>query len=363
MSDKIKIGVFPADLEGCGHYRLIWPGFELQSRGLNVTIVPPDQRDGLFNAVLENDTIIDVMVPDYDVMIFQRVTHRYLAQAIPFIRAKGIAVVVDIDDDLEAIHPSNPAWKTLHPRNVSSDVIAHHSWKWARVACESATLVTVSSEALLRRYAPSGHGVVINNYVPETYLTIPHPSSTTIGWAGSLHSHPNDVPKLGGSIAQLTRQGHKFKVIGPGRGLREALRLPSEPDATGPVALDEWPLALAQLGIGLAPLDHTTRFNAAKSWLKPVEYASVGVIPIMSPSPEYRRIHRRGIGLLAERPSDWVRQIKRLVADDVLRDELAVKMRQVVRDELTVQANGHRWEKAWTRAYELERAGTPVVTR
>jgi hypothetical protein len=355
VSDKIKIGVFPADLEGCGHYRLIWPGFELQSRGLDVTIVPPDKRDGLFNAVLENDVMVDVMVPDYDVMIFQRVTHRYLAQAIPFIRSKGVAVVVDIDDDLEAIHPSNPAWQTLHPRNVSNDVIANHSWKWARVACESATFVTVSSEALLSRYARHSRGAVIRNYVPETYLTMPHPSSTVIGWAGSLHSHPNDVPKLGTSIAQMVRQGCTFKVIGPGRGMRQALRLTDEPDATGPVPLDEWPLALAQLGIGLAPLDHVTRFNAAKSWLKPLEYASVGAVPIMSPSPEYRRIHKLGVGLLAERPSDWVRQMKRLVSDDTLRDELALKVRQVVANELTIQRNGHRWEEAWTRAYELER--------
>jgi glycosyltransferase involved in cell wall biosynthesis len=352
----MKIGVFPADFAGCGHYRLIWPALALQDEGHDVTIVPPDKRDGMFKAEIENGQVTRVMAPQYDVMIFQRVTHKYLAQAVKLLRERGTAVVIDIDDDLETIHPSNPAWSLLHPRNTSSDAVASHSWEWARVACDSATMVTVSSYALLRRYARYGHGVVIRNYVPEEYLTIPHASSPVIGWGGSLHSHPNDVPKLGHSIAQLMEDGFDFRVIGPGIGIREVLHLSSEPVATGPVDLEGWPIALAQLGIGVAPLDWETRFNAAKSWLKPLEYAAVGVVPVMSPGVEYREIHKLGIGMIAEKTSAWVKKIQRLAMDESFREDQALRMRSIVAEKLTIQRNVHRWGEAWAKAFDIEQA-------
>ncbi len=358
----MKIGVFPADLAGCGHYRLIWPAFALQElTDLDITIVPPDKRDGMFTGMIENDEVIDVTVPNFDVMIFQRVTHKYLAQAVTHIRRKGIAVVVDIDDDLEAIHPANPAWKLLHPRNSVNNIVKQHSWHWARVACEAATYVTVSSAALLKRYAHHGRGAIIRNYVPEEYLTIPHESSPIIGWGGSLHSHPNDVPVLKHSIAQLINMGHEFRVIGPGDGIQDALHLSEAPIATGPVDLDGWPIALAQLGVGVAPLAWETRFNAAKSWLKPLEYAAVGVVPVMSPGIEYRAIHKRGIGLIAEKQRDWILRVGRLAREESFREDLALKMRTIIAAEFTVQANAHRWEEAWTTAYQLQERVPPPV--
>lgn len=360
----MKIGVFPADLAGCGHYRLIWPAFALQmATGLDVTVVSPDQRDGMFKAIIEDGKITEVMMPgEYDVMIFQRVTHKYLAQAIAHFRQKGIAVIVDIDDDLEAIHPANPAWSLLHPKNMANENVASHSWHWARVACDNATYVTVSSPALLQRYARHGRGAVIRNYVPEEYLTIPHESSPIIGWGGSLHSHPNDVPVLGNSIAQLVNEGFEFRVIGPGIGIQDVLHLRDAPVATGSIDLDGWPIALAQLGIGVAPLDWETRFNAAKSWLKPLEYASVGVVPVMSPGIEYRAIQKQGIGITARTRRDWAAQLRRLATDHKMRDDLALQMRQVVAEKMTVQANVHHWEKAWLTAYELqERTPSPIV--
>lgn len=350
----MKIGVFPADTSGCGHYRLIWPAFALQDKGLSVEVVPPNKRDGMFTGVVENGKLLDVRIPDFDVMVFQRVTHRYLAQAIRIIREKGVAVVVDIDDDLEAIHPKNPAWNLLHPNNYANEQVAQHSWRWARLACESATFVTVSSDALLRRYAPHGRGVVIRNYVPEEFLTVPHESSAIVGWGGSLHSHPDDVPMLGTSIATLQREGIEFRVIGPGTGVRQALSLETEPRATGSVEMESWPAALAQLGVGVAPLAYRTRFNAAKSWLKPLEYASVGVVPVMSPGVEYRKIQKMGVGVLADKSRDWVNTIRRFVRNETLREDTALQVRALVAEKLTVQQNAYRWEEAWTNACDLE---------
>lgn len=353
----MRIGVFPADLEGCGHYRLIWPAAVLKDLGMNIDIIPPENRDNMFTATIEDDVVTAVQVPNYDVMIFQRITHQYLAQAVPLIRAKGITVIIDIDDDLQSIHPSNPAFTVLHPKKSPNGFTAQHSWEWCRVACDAATLVTVSSPALARRYAPHGRFALLRNYVPDEMLQIEHQDSRDIGWGGSIHSHGNDVPVLGASISRLIQDGFTFKVVGPGIGLKQALGLQDVPPHTGTVTMAEWPSNLASLGIGVAPLADTV-FNQAKSWLKPLEMAALGVPSIISPRAEYREISKLGIGVLAKKPSDWYTKLKRLITDDVQRQELSAQVREVAAG-LTVRGNAWRWQEAWTLAFNLQQRERP----
>lgn len=348
----MKIGVFPADLEGCGHYRMIWPAAVLKDRGMDITIVPPQMRDNMFTAVIEDDEVRSVRVPKFDIMIFQRITHKYLAQAIKHIRAQGVTVIVDIDDDLQSIHPSNPAFTVLHPKKTNEGLTAQHSWEWCRVACDAATFVTVSSPALARRYAPHGRFAILRNYVPDEMLQITHLDSRDIGWGGSMHSHANDVPVLGASISRLVQDGFTFKVVGPGVGIREALGLDYVPPHTGSVSMMEWPSTLASLGVGVAPLADTV-FNAAKSWLKPLEMAAVGVPSVISPRAEYRAINKLGIGILARKPSDWYTKLKRLVTDDAYRQDESARMRDVAAS-LTIRQHAWRWEQAWMMAHNLQ---------
>lgn len=349
----MKIIVWPADTQGCGRYRLIWPAEQVKVQGLDVTIIEPHERHAKFHGVIENGVVTGVRVPDADVMVFQRITHRYLAQAIPFIRAKGTACIVDMDDDLECIHPQNPAWAMLHPKSTGSQLIADHSWEWARYACKHATVVTTSSEALRERYASHGRGVVLRNCVPQRFLELPHVDSDIIGWGGSIHSHPDDVYELGSAVARLTGEGHRFRVVGPPRGLRDAFRLTEDPPHTGNVEIDDWPTELARLGVGIAPLANT-RFNAAKSWLKPLEYASVGVPCVMSNRREYREIARRGIGVLVDKPKQWYGELKKLATDEGRRLALSDAAR-LVAAELTYERNGHRWAEVWTDAVTQQR--------
>src|SRR3546814_14571764 len=119
-----------------------------------------------------------------------------MAQAVAVMRAKGIAVVVDVDDDLSSIHPSNPAWAMHHPVNEGRTVQGGrqhlHSWRHLAQACRDATLVTVSTPALLDVYARHGRRHVLFNYLPEHYYGLPRQDSDTIGWPGLFHPHPKD---------------------------------------------------------------------------------------------------------------------------------------------------------------------------
>jgi hypothetical protein len=341
-------------------YRLIWPAQALRAQGHDVTIVVPEGRSGSvgLNGVQDgHGNLLSVQVPaDADVMVLQRITHRQVAQAVPLIRAQGVAVVVDMDDDLTCIHPSNPAWTAMHPSRGQRD----HSWHHATQACMDATLVTVSTPALLKTYAPHGRGVVVTNCVPRGYLDVPHEDSDVIGWGGSVHSHPDDLQMVGTSIARLCRDGHRFRVAGDGLGVREAIGLDSDPETTGAVDLPAWPKALASLGIGVAPLADT-RFNAGKSWLKPLEMSSLGVPWVASPRVEYRRLHDLGVGLLATKPRDWLRQLAALAADPARRADMSAAGRRVAAEH-TIEGNAWRWLEAWHDARWLQRqAASPAA--
>ena len=346
-----KIHVYPADMEGCGYFRIIWPGKEVaKNRDLDVQIIPPNQREGSFSATMHGDQVVDVHMPgNPDVVVLQRVTHAHLAQCVKVLRQKGVVVIIDIDDNLAAIHPQHPAWSWLHPRkNPDNKNVAYqlNSWHNIEIACRDASWVTVSSDELLGKYAKHGRGSVLRNYLPEGYLKIERAPDNVFGWGGSLKSHPDDPQVTGTSIRQLEKDGHHFRVIGPVGGLKEALRLNEDPDATGPVKFEDWPHAISQLRVGMAPLADTL-FNRCKSDLKPLEYAGLGIPCVMSPRREYRRLHKEtGIGFMAKSGQEWYRHIKRLMEDDVFCDESGFMAREAAA-KLTIEQHAWRWREVW----------------
>lgn len=353
----MRVYVYPADQWACGHYRLTWPA-QAVSEDLDVTIVDPkDPRYALGGKVDTNGQVHDVFAPnDADVVVLQRPTHRQLSQSVAILRQKGVAVVVDMDDDLAKIHPKNPAFMHLHPKNNPV-----HSWHSARDACRDATLVTVSTPTLARRYGNHGRVAVLNNYVPRRLLEVARTDSELVTWCGSLHSHPDDVPVLGTSIANLVRRGATYRTVGSGIGMERALGLSEGSDTpTGTVSFEDWPEAVAGSGVTVAPLADT-KFNEAKSWLKPLEAMACGVPVVMSPREEYRRLQgATGVGLLAEKPRQWEACLRKLLADPVLRAEQSAAGRDAVRVGFILEEQAWRWAEAWTRAYDYEQRKVTV---
>lgn len=359
----MKVYVFPADQAGCGCYRLIWPARELARQGANVVVVGPRERDKLLQAKIDSaGRVVSVQLPqDADVVVFQRITHNYMTQAIPLIRRAGVAVVIDMDDDLTCIHPANPAFHMLHPANPAN---AMHSWQNTLTSCDAATLVTVSTPALRERYGRRAPAHVLFNAVPERYLKIEHEDSDVVGWAGSVHSHPTDLQVMGPVVAQLLQTGHKFRVAGPEQGVHTALGISTQLaiESTGVIQnISAWPLAVNTLGIGVAPLAES-KFNAAKSWLKPLEYAAVGVPCVVSPRAEYSRLAKQGVGELAKNPSEWRRKIKYLIDNPLARTELSERGRLAASNH-TIEKNAWRWLEAWSSALDLERSTSLTTSR
>jgi hypothetical protein len=327
---------------------LIFPAQALQAQGFDVTIDftgPTVSWSHRFEGTEPPPwvSVVSVNPYDADVVVMQRPARRWWADAIPHLQAQGIKVVVDVDDRFDKIPKANKAHPSYDPQRSGT-----HNHLWISEACRLADLVTTSTPSLCERYG-FGHGLVLPNLVPERYLDLSEPKRPgSIGWSGSVETHPGDLEVTRGSIEQVLRTADAhFHVIGTGRGVRDALKLSQEPSTTeGWIDFEMYPNRLSELEIGIVPLQDSV-FNAGKSALKMAEMASVGVAVVASPTPDNRRLNALGVGLLASTPAKWMKLLRSLTNSPDRRTDLAGRSREVMATQ-TFEFNAHRWEAAWT---------------
>lgn len=328
----LKTLVHPADQGGCGHYRILWPARALAEQGHDVTV-----GDGHVPA-------------GTDVVVVQRPLRRtYAEQVIPLLQSHGIAVVVEVDDDFRTIDPRNPAWRDAHPR-LSPD----RNWQWLDKAAALADLVTVTTPALAARYGCHGRVIVLPNYIPWSHTTVQAvpEDRPVLGWTGSVATHPGDLDVAAAAVrhALAAHPQWRFRAVGGAQTLRALGLDPGQGHETVPWTTDltDYLKQYARLDAAVVPLAPGP-FNEAKSWLKGLEAAAVGVPFVASSTGPYRHLHELGAGLLADSRRDWKRQLGRLLDDEPLRLDLAAAGRQVAAG-LTVEGHAWRWAEAWGQA-------------
>lgn len=335
---------------------MIWPAQALRSQGYDVNLIPPQAQGSGFLAITEKNEqgieyLKSIQVPDdAEVLVIQRPAHPLQPQMINILRSNGIAVVVDMDDDMSSIHPDNVAFH-IYRHNSGSNF----SWKYAELSCKLATFVTTSTPQLQKVYAKHGRGMVIDNYVPASYLNYPKYQTYSFGWAGTTKSHPNDPQVIGPAVRRLIEEGYSFQVVGGDPGIKQAFRLTDSPVSTGTLSIADWaPTIGTTMDVGLAPLA-TSTFNTSKSRLKAIEYMATGVAWVGSPRAEYRRTFKEsGCGLLAETPKQWHDYTKKLLDDASLWAEQSEAGRAYMKDQ-TYEAQAWRWMEAWELAYKIEK--------
>ncbi len=315
---NLRIAVFPDDPWGSGHYRIIWPAHALLAMGLPISIghvssSRPENESSIVDACREIEA---------DVVVLQRPLSKQIADLVLLLQEKGIAVVIDNDDHVATISPLNEYYALARP-----DLSPSRNWIHLARACQQADFITVSTPALAgppyfnhRRYR------VIPNYVPNRILvmgnleTIEY-SKPTLGWTGVVATHPHDLEEAREGILAVVPKYYRLAVVGIGDGLRERLGLSFPIPSTGWLDTEVYLRATSRLDVGIVPLAQSA-FNSAKSWLKGLEFASLGIPFVASPTPSYELLHRLGAGLLAATPSDWMRLLRQLVTDHDLQERV-----------------------------------------
>lgn len=334
----MRIEVFPQDKAGCGSYRLIWPAEALAAQGHNVIV--RYQRPKI---LMERGKVVgSAEMFLADVMVFQRPARQQYIDYFKILQAEGVKVIVDIDDDLTNIHHLNQAKIYYESKGVH--------WQHALDACEIADWVTVSTPYLAERFGREGKTSLLPNCVPKRFLDIEVPrDALTVGWAGRVNTHPRDLQITHGAInSAIAKTDARFYAMGDKNAL-QALGVRNRPphiwcDGT---PLDRYPYEVAKFDIGIVPLENSV-FNTAKSWLKGLEYASLGVAPVVSPTPDNMRLVEGGAALSASSPKEWHDNVRRLIESESERKELAQKAKDFARN-WTIEGNAERWLAAWSR--------------
>lgn len=325
------------------------------------------------------DEIIDIEQDELpDVAVFQRPQKSVSLDLIRALQKRGVAVVVEVDDDFTCIDWMNAAYCQVHPRwfrrgeleklkdkgvpfRVKQErQMPNGMYYWTEdvrscfdasnivEACRIADLVTVSTPALAKRYGGHGRVRVLPNYIPKRYLTLRHQSEyLRLGWPGSTQTHGGDLEVAGTAVRDVVDQtGITFIAMGGGATRKQldvpGMFLPWVPTEYGYASM------VSALNVGIAPLVDNA-FNRAKSWLKGLEYAALGVAYVASPLPEYQRLNNMGAGALAARPREWTRELRRLITDASYRAE-QVQRNEAVAREMTIEAHAWRWLEAWEDA-------------
>lgn len=344
MTPRIK--VYPSDDGGVGRYRVKYPAQALQAAGHDVEIAAPGDDDFKFIQLEEADGSLTVaamdpsIFPDADMIVIQRPLFDTTWQFIKCFQRQGIRVAVDLDDNFDALHPMNPAaisirknTPRLHPRNIH------------RAVAQADTLI-VSTPELAQVYGPSAKQVhVMENRVPAWFLDVNNPDrGNALGWSGTVHYHIGDMKVLGPTLGRLQDVGRDVHIVGPEPDRTKfGLRRPAT--WTDWVPIDDYPFHMAKVGVGFVPLADT-KFNRAKSWLKGLEFASVGVPVIASPLPEYQRLYGHGLCVgIAEKPKDWYRLLRDLTPSDG--DHLRGRVRRL---GFTYEDRVDDWLTAWATA-------------
>lgn len=286
-----------------------------------------------------------------DTVILNRPLSPGVAEQVRLWREEGRTVVVDMDDDFDAVVPEHR-------------IAGSYTTEFLHQACTAASVVTCSTPALVERYG-YGHGVLLRNKIPESYLSVTrrtrtpdeytgggvhHEAETWVGWYGSLGSHPRDPAAAGHGVGDALNRhpDAEFVFAGPEKDaprLQDLFGLDREVRALGYFSMVGLIQILSEYDIGIVPLE-LNPFNEAKSWLKGLEFAAVGVPVIASPTSEYRRAEWEGGCWLAEMPEHWRNQLRKLIERPDWRAEQAGRGREWAATQ-TIEQAADDWRTVW----------------
>lgn len=327
---NLKVGVASADWispERSGKDIEQWGGSGWARIGQYLDLLPFDIVHGtlVWNVSHFSIMSIDGALHDTEVIVMQRLMHDDIAEKIPHAKAFGQKIINDVDDWYWGLDPSNGAFMANHPKTAPKENINHYKKIISR-----SDLVTVSTPYLLDRLKPFTKAelllvpntVDVSRFTPKRHEDKDTP---TVGWVGSTAHRSGDLETVKGILVPLYKSGtiklhhsghfEHYPTFASRLGLddTDVSTLPLRPH-------NEYP-SLMVMDIGIVPL-RDTPFNHAKSEIKGLEYAAAGIPFVAQGLDSYKRLYKQhGIGRVADRPNEWLKNIKSLLSASVRQEE------------------------------------------
>jgi glycosyltransferase involved in cell wall biosynthesis len=311
----------------CSWYRCYAPASALRRKGHEVFITKDEKLPE---------------IAECDVLVVQLKLGREVYELVKWAKHTGKTVVYEMDDDYWHVDRSNPAYRIWGQPNMLRAL---------EELLRMVDLVTVTTDSLARSVKPLNKNVFVlpNMLPPDHWPEGPNDVSShrpvRIGWAGS-QTHYVDLKIVQPALEQVLEQRDDVEVLIGGGGENSPLADHPHIRFLSMVKLDKYPAMIEQFDIGVTPL-WDSRFNRAKSDLKFVEYARVGVPTIVSDVEPYSKTVRHGeTGFIAKNDKDWLKYLKRLAENPDLRAEIGANARAYAETRM-IDANIDRWERAY----------------
>jgi len=266
----------------------------------------------------------DVLHAKPDVVVTQRVAYPTDESAdalLAHCAATGAKLIYDLDDDLTALGEDHP--EAEHYAKISKTIFR---------LIEAADETWVSTRELADRMAARAkHVEVLHNTLDPRIWKAPALQAARtpvrVVYMGTS-THKSDFERIVAPAWREVRRAHgsgvELILIGVANSTLDlpgcvVVPPPGDVAASYP-AFCNWLQRLPAFDIGLAPLT-ATRFNAAKSHIKWLEYAGLGAPTLATDVGEYAVSITHGVdGLLcAPEPAAFAQALNKLVSDVSLR--------------------------------------------
>ncbi|MDG6094357.1 glycosyltransferase [Acetobacter sp. AN02] len=340
MTPKLLI-IAELSLQQCAKYRVWQRQEQLESLGWDVAVTDWRDQETALSGLQVCTEVIFYRVPGFPTVL------RLTEEA----RRLGLSPWWEVDDLIfdESQYNENGNLSSLGARERNDLLKGVRLFRIAMLSCSRAIASTPALAECMRQ-AGVAETRVIRNALDADTLHIADEArlaaggvrgdDLTIVYGSGSRTHDRDfVEAAGGILAAMKREPRlRLRIIGdltlpPEFGLMEGRveRLAAR-DYRSYMRL------LAGADISIAPLEPTL-FNDAKSNIKFLESAVLGVPCICSPRAEFREAVRDGeTGLLAEGDAQWAEAILRLAGDADLRRSLGDAARRDVLVEYSPEA-------------------------
>lgn len=355
-SEKGKLNIYfhVSENSGVGYYREYLPALTLRNHGLANTVISDFRWGDGEHVELGPKEMVHILNWADLVVVGRKDQGEFYAQWGAYKDMFKVPIIMDTDDNIEHVRPTNPGYQGYHP---GSEAITWNKYGASKLF----DAITVSTENLVKHY---------KKYNPKTYLLsnaidvaewnkFPkaqyHDGLIRIGFIASA-SHPESVHIIRKAMIEIIKRHknvhfyltHMFMPLFEGTE-----RVHSIPW----IHLKKFPQEYQQLGldIGLAPLADNM-FNRAKSNLRWMEYSVQGVPSIVSPVEAYKCVRGGVDALVAQEPEEWIEAIEKLVLDAELRHRLGTTAMDRIATEFNIDKNIHQWLAAYQDVVDKHRS-------
>lgn len=318
----------PADLAGCGHYRIIHPATALADAGL---------ADARLSERHYSPIEIERLRPDA-IILQRQVGELQIEQIRRNYQFRQTFKVAELDDYLP-----NVPMKSMHRSQMPQDIM-----RSLRRTVALADRLVVSTHALADALAGLHPDTrVVENRLPPTWWNDLTPSlrrqhrRPRVGWAGGS-GHQGDLELILDIVKALATEVHwVFFGMCP-----EQMR-PYVHELHNPVPIDRYAQKLASLNLdlALAPLE-ANLFNECKSNLRLLEYGACGYPVVCSDVRPYQG--SLPVTRVKNRFKDWMDAIRLHTSDLDASAAAGDRLREAVRNNWMLEgAHLQDWLNAW----------------